>query len=509
MAAHHFCSEVTRSIMGTISGKLINSSLSMLVIRFIQRGIGLISMLILARILVPEDFGIVAVTSMVVLLCDALASAGSNQYIIQKQNVGSQDLNTAWTINIILKTILWVVLELSAPFISSYFDDPRLTGTISVAACMFLISSFLNPGLNLIHKNLEYSKLIKVSVIAKLAGFLVTIGIAVTFRSYWALIVGNLVITVADVIGSYIIHDFRPRLSLSRFKEQWGFSKWMLLQAILGYLRSQVDKVLVAKFFGISDVGVYHVSKTLTEMPGRDVVAPVLDPLLPAFSKDNSNMETLSSRVRIAFFVVMSIVIPVAAYICAFSTPIVGVLLGGKWSLAGDLMAAFSFLLVTYAVASICQSCLLSLGRTKEIFIYNLVSVIVVAGLLLLVLFFDIVNIVEFAIYRTGLELVIVFLLLAYVGLVLKVSIFRFSMLCFPSLVCAVTSLYAYEYLIKYDFAYQSVELVFSAMCFFAIYCISMCGSLFLLSRYIYEANNALEILSPYFSKIMKKFEHR
>lgn len=459
-------------------------------------------MLVLARVLTPEDFGVVALTAIVVLLCDALATAGCSQYIIQKQQVDSHDLNTAWTIDLSLKTALWLVLEISAPLFANYFDDPRITETIRVAAFGLILVSFTNPGIILIRKNLEYNKLIKISVISKLLGFFVTVSMAIIFQSYWAMIFGNIIISVSHTIGSYFIHDFRPRLSLSRFQEQWGFSKWLLMQSILGYSRSQVDKILVAKVFSATDIGVYHVTKTLTEMPGRDIISPALEPLLSAFSKDKYNVKSLSNKVRTAFFVIMMLVIPLSIYIFFFSKTIVDTLLGEKWVAAYEIMKVLSFILIPYAAATIFSSCLLALGRSKAMFIYNVISVLLVVGFLVALTFN---NMVEFAAYRTGLEFVSVFLLSVYLSIVIKVSVIRLLMLCVPSIVCAALSYYSYDYLVRYEFGYSFIELVASATYYFTIYGLLMCGSIFAMSRYVYEAKDALTILSQFFLKRHKE----
>lgn len=484
--------------MPPISSKLINSSISLLVIRLFQRSMGVVSMLILARILVPEDFGVIAVTSIVLLLADALASVGNHQYIIQKQHVETHDLNTAWTLDIALKGTLWLLIELAAPLFSQYFEDPRLTDTIRVAAFALLIGSLSNPGVILFKRNLEYNKLIKLSVFSKLIGFVVTVGMAITLRSYWAMIAGNLAISISNAVGSYVIHNFRPSLSFSRFQEQWSFSRWMLLESILGYSRTQIDKVLVAKIFGITDVGVYHVTKQITEMPGTDVISPALEPLLSAFSKDKYDREALSLKVKTTFFVIMCLVIPGAFYINSFSTPLVNLLLGDKWRGANELMSAFSFLLVAYAAGSICNSFLVSQAKVRQVFIYNLISVVAIVSALVLI---PLTSIVEFAIYRTALELAMVTLLMAYTGIVISVSIFRFLVLCLPAIGCSLVSLYVYDYFATAEFSYSIIEVFVSVLGYFSVYLMLIILTIFALSKYMNEIDNAVIIIRQYLIK--------
>ena len=116
--------------MASLSSQVLSSSFLLLIIRLIQRSIGLISTLILARVLTPNDFGIVAISVLVVHFCDALSATGSQQYIVQKTDVDSDDVNSAWTIDIIMKLALWIILVLAVPLISSFYDRPEIENAL-------------------------------------------------------------------------------------------------------------------------------------------------------------------------------------------------------------------------------------------------------------------------------------------------------------------------------------------------------------------------------------------
>jgi len=115
----------------SLTSQLLKSSSILLCMKLFQRGLGLISTLILARLLTPEDFGIVAIATLVVYLFEILAFAGKEQYLIQKTCVTNSDLNTAWTIDIILKSLLFLLFLISIEFIVEYYDKPMLGNALS------------------------------------------------------------------------------------------------------------------------------------------------------------------------------------------------------------------------------------------------------------------------------------------------------------------------------------------------------------------------------------------
>ena len=108
----------------SLARRVLGSAALLVGIKAVQRSLGLISLLILARLLTPEDFGLIALVSITVHFFDILSNVGSEQYIIQKQAVSEEDLNTAWTIDLLMKAALWLLLMLCAPLLAEFFEQP-------------------------------------------------------------------------------------------------------------------------------------------------------------------------------------------------------------------------------------------------------------------------------------------------------------------------------------------------------------------------------------------------
>lgn len=131
----------------SVSLKVIKSALLLLSTQLIQRGLGIVSTLILARLLTPDDFGVIALITILLQLFELLVETGNQQYIVQKDAVDDLDLNTAWSMDILIKTSLAVIVVLLSPAFAAFFEEPDLALAVSVAALALPIRALRNPGL--------------------------------------------------------------------------------------------------------------------------------------------------------------------------------------------------------------------------------------------------------------------------------------------------------------------------------------------------------------------------
>ena len=157
-----------------------------------------------------------------------------------------------------------------------------------MASITLIINALKNPGLLLLKRNLDYKKVFYLSLVQRVASFITVISIALTWQSYWAFVIADLVGAAVFSLGAYKIQPFRPAFSLHKVSEQWLFSKWLLGKSIVGYLRSQIDTVLVAKFFSTPQLGNYHMARDVAMLPGYNILGPAIEPLLADF-KDYKN----------------------------------------------------------------------------------------------------------------------------------------------------------------------------------------------------------------------------
>jgi lipopolysaccharide exporter len=388
-----------------LHSKTLKSTALLISMKFIERFIGIISTLILARLLIPEDFGIVAIVLLSINFFDAISVAGTEQYIIQKNMVSSQDLNTAWSLDILLKTIMVLMLILLAVFIAEFYEKPQLTLPIQIMSVTLLIRASINPEIYLLKKTNQYRTIFNLSVVQKFLMATTTITMALYFQSFWALVIGHVVNVVVLCVGSYVICKFRPKFTLINFKDQFYFSKWSLLKSIFGYVGSQIDTILVGKIHDIASLGAYHNMKYLSSMPYTQLIEPGTTPLFATFAAEKNNFRKTQYFFDLSFFMIISFGIPLCVFSVIFSKEIVLTLLGDQWVEYASLFGIFSIFILSQSIASIAQSLCLSRGFVKLLFWFDVIS----CGLVILTIYLTYEYSLEtFAFCRSVLSLLII-----------------------------------------------------------------------------------------------------
>jgi O-antigen/teichoic acid export membrane protein len=365
------------------SSRVFKSSAFLLAIQLFQRSLGLISTLILARLLVPEDFGIVAMVAIALQFFETLADAGNKHYIIQKNEVTDQDLNTAWTMNLGIKIVMAVLIMFAAPWISTYFEMPELTAALSIAALAMPIGALRNPILMLMAREMNYRPVFVLSIWQKALSFTVVVIFAFIHPSYWAIITGDLVAACVMAAGSYLIHVYRPKLTLQKMSLQWHFSKWLILRGVVGFTRSQIDSLIVGKLFGTGQLGGYHLIRELATFPAVSVIIPGSEPLQAAIAERKNQPEELAYRIRLSLFMMIILLTPITVFMAAYSELIVNVVLGPQWADFEGLLRPFALFFFTFCLFALVSDAFVATGQVKALFIFDLISTVIIVSLLM------------------------------------------------------------------------------------------------------------------------------
>ncbi len=184
--------------------------------RLTVRSIGLVSMVVLARLLLPADFGLVVLASMLVGLVELASEFEFATYLIREQRIDRSYYDTAWTLSLLRGGLVAVVLVVSASAAADFFAEPRLQNVLYALALASLITGLANIGIVDFQKSLNFDRDFRLTVQTKLVSFAITMLLAVLLRNYWALVIGILSGRCAALLFSYTMHPYRPRISLVR-----------------------------------------------------------------------------------------------------------------------------------------------------------------------------------------------------------------------------------------------------------------------------------------------------
>lgn len=334
-------------------------------LRWTDRLLGIVSTLILARLLMPADFGIIAMASLVVILVDTLLDLGVNAALVQNRNTDRHDYDTAWTLRLAQSALAAAVVAAVAPLAATYFNDSRVEAVLWVMAISVLVAAFENIGIVSFQKNMEFGREFKFFFLRRLAGFLVTLSLALLLRNYWAMIFGALAGRLVGVCLSYAVHDFRPRFSLSRLRGLWSFSQWMLVRNLGAYGAQQIDKIVLGHRADATTLGAYNLADDIGAMPVTELLAPIGRVLFPTFVNASADPQELRRRFTLAFGIQMLVALPAGVGLALIAETAVPLLLGPQWLPAVPLLQILALVSVATALSHGSGYLLLALSKVR------------------------------------------------------------------------------------------------------------------------------------------------
>lgn len=311
----------------------------MMALRLVERGIGLASTLILARILTPGDFGLVAMAMSVLTLIELMGAFGFDVALIQRQDAQRRHFDTAWTYNVLFSASVALLLLLCAPFAAEFYREPKLRLVLSVLALGALVQGCENIGTVTFRKQMNFGQEFRFLLSKKLVSFAVTMALAFTLRNYWALVGGIIVGKLCAVLLSYRMHPFRPRFSLAASRDLFHFSKWLLVSNLILFLQNKSDSFILGRTVGAHDLGLYNVASEIAVLPSTELIAPINRAAFPAYAAQAADLEALRAKFLSVFSVIGLLAFPMSVGLACVAGPAVAVLLGPQWAAAVPLLS--------------------------------------------------------------------------------------------------------------------------------------------------------------------------
>lgn len=352
-------------------------------LRWAMRLLGLVSTVILARLLAPADFGLVAMAMLVVAFVEAWLSFGVAVALIQNQAATREHYDTAWTLRIIQSVVVAGAIAAGAPFAADYFDEPRVTLVLWVLCPAIVVGGFANIGTVAFRKELQFHKEFRLQVTGKVLGFAVTVGAALWLRSYWALVIGTAANYAVACALSYALHPYRPRFSLARIRELWSYSQWMLVRSIGHFAEMRADEVIVGGLGSTRQMGLYTISAEIARLPGSEIAAPLNQALVPGFAKIQDEAGRLAAAYLNVLGTVAAVTVPSAVGLALVAQELVPVLLGAQWVDAAVLLVFLALCNAVSTGQSLSVSLFLGIGRPGVAAACSWVSAVLLVGIAL------------------------------------------------------------------------------------------------------------------------------
>ena len=332
--------------------------------RFGNQIINIIPAMILARLLTPDEYGVIAISSVFVGFLTIFSESGFPMALVQKNNVTDTDINSVFYFNILISCILYLLLYFTSPIIAAFFNIEELTVIIRVASFGIIITSFGSVQNTLFVKELEYKKLSIASLLSSLISCVVGIVLAYSGKSYWSLVFQSLSLLSCQSLIYWLLSRWRPSFlfSFKSLKNLFGYGSKVFLTQITNFGFNKVYDIVIGKMYKTSELSYFNKAISTQNMVSDSFLGVLNNVAFPAFSKMQTDKERL--RTNVIRFLLMEFMITsfVMLLVIAMAKPIFHFLYSSRWDAAIPLFQIICIWSIFKPVSTILSNGLLSVG---------------------------------------------------------------------------------------------------------------------------------------------------
>ena len=340
------------------------------------RIVGFLKIAILARILTPDQFGVFAIATLVLIFLETLTQTGINVYLIQHKRKIDEYVDTAWVISIARGILMFIVLILLSPLIAKFFSSPESRYVIMLISIVPLIKGFINPSIAKIQKDLMFKK--DFAIRATLFGIdtVVVIVVAIITKSAASLAIGLMVSAVFEVILSFRLFEPRPKFvyNAKKAKQIIHRGKWVTFAGIFNYGYQNGDDIVVGRVLGSYSLGLYQVAYKISTLPLTEVTQVFGRVNFPIYVKIARDKDRLKKAFKKTLLATVALVLPFGIAIFLFPKLIILIILGENWLEATEVLRVLSIFGVIMAVIYSFNALFLAVKKQEYVMYVSLVA---------------------------------------------------------------------------------------------------------------------------------------
>lgn len=327
-----------------IGEKLLNATKWSAITQIIAKVVSPITTIVLARLLTPDAFGIVATLTMVISFVEIFTDAGFQKYVVQHNFKDHRDweesINVAFWSNLTMSLVIWGIIAMFSSSIARVVGNPGLGYVLTIACVSIPITAFSSIQTALYTRELDYKTLFKVRVASAMVPLIVTIPLALWMRNFWALVIGSIAQNIINALLLTIYSSWKPKLfySFQKLKEMLSFSIWSMVEQVSIWLTNYVDIFIVGLALSQYYLGLYRTSSSIVgQITGliTTITTPILFSTLSRLQDDNNEFVGMFLRFQ---KLVGVLVIPLGVGIFIFRDFITRIILGTQWMDAADFI---------------------------------------------------------------------------------------------------------------------------------------------------------------------------
>ena len=300
-----------------------------------------LSTIVLARLLVPTDFGIIAMVTSVTGFAGLFSDIGLSMATIQKDKINHEQVSTLFWVNVAAGALITLVTASLAPIIAWFYDEPRLTMITLAMVSTFFIGGLTIQHRALLNRQMRFIALASIQVLSLLVGVCVAIGSALAGAGYWALVLMQISSAFSSLIGLWIVCDWRPGrpMPYAGVRDMLFFGGNITLFNIVNYFARNFDNILIGRVWGAGSLGLYSKAYGLLMLPLRQINMPLSSVAIPALSALYGDLPRYQSYYLKTISLITLVSTPLVGFLIVCSDDLILLVLGPQWSAAGKIFA--------------------------------------------------------------------------------------------------------------------------------------------------------------------------
>lgn len=365
----------------TISGIFWSS-----VHRFGTMLISFFANIVLARLLTPEDFGIIGMIMVFIVVSGAFVDGGFASALIQKKDPNNNDYSTIFYWNLFISLVLFSILFIAAPAIERFYQMTSLALILRIQGFVLILNAFNIIQFNQLRKQLNFKRLANIHLLSTSLGSITGIIMAFAGFGVWSLVVKILTLGFFNSIILWFSSNWRPSFVFSRnsFKELFGFGSFILMASIVDKVYSNVQVLIIGKVFSASDLGFYTQAKRIEAIPVKGLSEVVNQVIYPVFSQLQDNIKRMKKGISLSLKSVTFLNFPLMVLLIVVAKPLVLLLLTERWSDSIPYLQILCIGGMIYTLNTANNNIFKSLGKSDAFFYVQLFKRII--GLFMIIL---------------------------------------------------------------------------------------------------------------------------
>lgn len=352
--------------MSSLKDKTVKGVIWSAVDRFSAQGVKFVFSILIARLLVPEDYGVIAMLGIFMAVSQTFIDSGFGTALIRKIDRTETDFSTVFYFNIVVAAVFYLILFFSAPAIAKFYETPLLESVTKVFALNLIINSFAGIHNAKLSIDIDFKSRAKISIISSIVTGVVGLWMAYAGYGVWALVVQNLCSSVLRTVMLWIIVKWRPKLIFSwkSFRELFSFGSKLLASGLLDTVYNNLYTLIIGKVFSPSTLGVYSKANSLAQFPSSNITSVLQAVTFPVLSSIQNEEVRLADAYKRFLKLSAFVVFPLMVGLSAVADPFIRIALTDKWEGTIILLKIICFALMWYPISAINLNILQVKGRS-------------------------------------------------------------------------------------------------------------------------------------------------